>query len=231
VIETSDFLTADECTQIATTVDRLRAFWEKTSPYGRSFVLGAASYIHAIGGAGPPYHDRARRLGPIMCEQLGWMYARLTTSLAKVLRAPVVLADGLAPPGFHLFIWEPAIAQLRCSVHCDLQFEAHDFTRYGTPDLEHPLSFTVAIRVPAAGAGLNVWDVTREDPRSARKAGGVRELESLPPRHVGYRLGELTMHSGLRFHQIGPMAMTPGESRVTLQGHAIRCGDTWQTYW
>ena len=231
MIETAEFLTPDECRQIATSVDHMRAFWEKTSPYGRSYVLGAASYIHAIGGAGAAYHDRARRLGPIMREQLAWMYERLTASLAKALRAPVALADGLAPPGFHLFIWEPAISQLRCSVHCDLQFEAHDFTRYGPPDLAQPLSFTVAIRIPAAGAGMNIWDVRQGDPRAARGANGVRELESLPPRHVAYRLGELTMHSGLRFHQIGQMVMTPGESRVTLQGHAIRCGDTWQAYW
>ena len=230
VIEKAEFLTSDECAQIAAKVDSLRAFWESTSPFGRTFVLGAASYIHAIGGAGPPYHDRARRLTPILHEHLGWMYTRLVRSLSTALRAPVTLAEGLAPPGFHLFLWDRAMHLLRCSVHCDLQFQAHGFTRFGTPDLAHPLSFTVEIRAPATGAGMNVWSVTRDDPRS-RSTGTEREFEATPPRYVRYGLGELTMHSGLNFHQIAPIVMSPGESRVTLQGHAVRCDGTWQVYW
>ena len=231
MIQRSEFLTSDECEQVAVVVDDLRPFWEKTSSHGRTYVLGAASYIHANGKkAGPEYHDRRRRLAPVMRERLGWMYARLTRALAAALGAPVTLADDLAPPGFHLYRWDPKLHLLRCSLHVDLQFESHDFTRYGDPDLAHPLSYTVAIRIPATGCGMNLWHKTRED--SVRGGRDFRaRLESSPPVNVRYGRGELTMHSGLYFHQIAPMQLSPGEMRLTLQGHAIRCGDTWQTYW
>jgi hypothetical protein len=231
MIQTFEFLTPDECEQVGATVDALRAYWESTSAYGRTYVLGAASYIHAIGGAGPAYHDRARRLTPVLRARFGWMYARLTASLARGLGAPVALAEQLAPPGFHVYRWDPQMHLLRCSVHVDLQFEAHDFTRYGAPDLAHPLSFTVAIRAPATGAGMNVWDHTHGEARTRSRPDFRRELDATPPRRVRYGLGELTVHSGLHFHQIAPIVLEPGETRLTLQGHAIRCGDTWQAYW
>ena len=45
----------------------------------------------------------------------------------------------------------------------------------------------------------------------------------------------LVLHSGHLVHQIAPTrgleAGNPADTRATLQGHAIRCGDTWSVYW
>ncbi len=233
MIQTAALFTADECEQIALTIDRLRPYWEKTSAHGRTYVLGAASYIHApIEGAGPPYHDRRRRLTPVMRAELDWMYARVLRALERALAAPVALAEGLAPPGFHIYVWDRRIHQLRCSVHLDLQWQSHDFTAHGAPDLDRPLSFTVALRAPSTGAGMNVWPtITTRDRRARLGPDGRRLFEAMPPVYVRYQLGELTMHSGLMYHQIAPILLEPGEWRLTLQGHGIRCGDTWQVYW
>lgn len=231
MIESAEMFTADECAQIALTVEALRPFWEKTTPFGRTYVLGAASYVHANGPAGPAYHDRRRRLAPVMHDHLAWMYERVLRTLEGVLGGPARIADGLAPPGFHLYIWDPTMHLLRPSVHLDLQWKSHDFARYGAPDLARPVSFTTAIRAPATGAGMNAWNIDVSDPRARRDGAGRRLFESFSPRYVRYQLGALTTHSGLFFHQIAPIELVPGEWRLTLQGHAIRCDDTWQVYW
>ncbi len=232
MIQTLELLTADECAQVATSLDALRPYWEKTSPFGRMYVLGAASYIHASREpAGSRYHERAARLAPVMRAHFGWVYERMLCAIAAAYGGAAVLAEGLGPPGFHIYRWDRARRPQVTSVHCDLQYEAHDFARYGTPDLASPLSFTVAVREPPGGAAMNLWPRTIADARRNPRASFRAELATTPPRRVRYQLGELTLHSGLAFHQIEPFVLAPGEVRVTLQGHAVRCDDTWQVYW
>ena len=57
------------------------------------------------------------------------------------------------------------------------------------------------------------------------------EVAGLPMEYVRYSLGELNLDSGMIFHQIAPMTLEPSEARLTLQGHAIKCDDTWRCYW
>lgn len=232
MIQTQELLTSDECTQVAHTVESLRAFWEKPSPFGRMYVLGAASYVFAPGEpAGPAYRERAARLTPLLVEQFGWLYTRLCRAVTAATGAPATLAEGLCPPGFHIYRWDRGRRKMHTSVHCDLQFNAHDFTRYGTPELAEPLSFTVSVREPPEGAAMNLWTRTFEDAKHQPRTQFRAELATTPPRRVRYQLGELTMHSGMAFHQIDPFILEPDQIRLTLQGHAVRCDGTWQLYW
>jgi hypothetical protein len=232
MIETRELFTEDECAQIHATLQDLRPFWEKTSPFGRTFVLGAASYIHANGEmAGARYHDRRARLNPVLAAHLGWMYRRLERTLAEHLGDDVVVDERLGLPGFHLYFHDRAMHLLKCSVHLDLQWRSHDWKPYGAAELDRPVSFTVGIRLPHAGAGMNVWDLTQAAARGLKRPEIDAKLAADGARPVRYRLGELNLHSGLFFHQIAQIVLEPGESRLTLQGHAIRAGGVWRVYW
>ena len=47
-----------------------------------------------------------------------------------------------------------------------------------------------------------------------------------------YTEGSCALHSGHLVHQIGPIPETvAGDARITLQGHALRCGGVWRLYW
>ena len=50
--------------------------------------------------------------------------------------------------------------------------------------------------------------------------------------HIPYRERELVLHSGKEYHRIAGMKKyTPGEYRITLQGHLIRRGKTMEVFW
>ena len=76
------------------------------------------------------------------------------------------------------------------------------------------------------------WPLAHEDARDL----GERELRALiegqaPLRH-DYNLGELFVHSGRLLHQIDPeRGLSPGQARITLQGHAFFSDGTWTLYW
>ena len=227
-------LTSQECARAEQALKALRADWTPRDNEPASFhTLGAASYLDA----GLEYGRRAAAINPKLREHFGWLYDKLCGFLGWRLGAGVELADPFALPGFH--VWEtPAIfTQPQASVHFDLE-QLRVWSR-NTPgaDFAHPLSFTVAIRLPRAGGGLNVWDITHERfahfcERVGRGVDPAHVAALLPPMRHAYSVGSVAIHSGLLMHQIGEIAVVePGDERITLQGHALKVGGTWQLYW
>lgn len=52
------------------------------------------------------------------------------------------------------------------------------------------------------------------------------------PDYVPYTVGTLVIHDGHLAHRIAPPErIGPGDELITLQGHALRCGDTYFAYW
>ena len=146
-------------------------------------------------------------------------------------------AEPLALPGFH--IWESAgiFTKPEASVHFDLQYLRHWTAELGTPDVSHPLSFTLALRLPRRGGGLNVWDVSYERFIAFRDriGGHVQPADIatlLPPIRHPYVVGGLSLHSGHQLHQIGEIDhVDPDDERITLQGHALFVDGLWKLYW
>jgi hypothetical protein len=175
--------------------------------------------------------------GRYVCDNalLRASFAELYSDLCAVLTAalgPVRFHPQLALPGFHLFAPRPghdllpgtqAFASAGGSVHVDLQHRAHGSVWQGFEriDWARPLSFTLALALPACGGGLRIW------PRTT----GVTEAEAEQAELVSYRLGELVSFTQPLLHQIAPAALLQaGDQRITLQGHGLCCDGTWLLY-
>lgn len=234
MITSFTLLTPEECARADQALKALRAEW---TPRGGEpanfFTLGAASYLDA----GTDYARRAAAGNPVLAEHFGWLHDKLREFLGWRLGAAAVYAGPLALPGFHIWETGAIFTQPQASVHFDLpQLRAWPRDTPGA-DFAHPLSFTLAIRLPRAGGGLNVWDVSYERFTRFRERVGARvdpaDVASLlPPMRHAYTVGGLSIHSGLLMHQIGEIAsVEPGDERIMLQGHALKVGDTWRLYW
>lgn len=234
MIVSLQLLTQDECERTDQQLKALREHWtSRGGPMSSFYTLGAASYLDEP----EEYRARAARANPVLREHFGWLYERVVDFLSRRLLAPVSFAEELGVPGFH--VWEaPSIFTTpEASVHFDLQYlrtwpkEAPDV------DFSHPLSFTLPIRLPRRGGGLNAWDVTYErflafqrrlDARCTAK--DVTVL--LPRMRFPYTVGALALHGGHMLHQIGEVdAVFPGDERITLQGHALCRRGEWKLYW
>jgi hypothetical protein len=227
-------LTPDECARTERDLKALRTHWTPRGGEPSSFfTLGAASYLDAA----DDYRARAAALNPRLTERFGWLYDKLCSFLAWRLGTAVAFDESLARPGFH--IWETAaiFTQPQASVHFDLQqLRAWPADTPGA-DFDHPLSFTVAIRLPRAGGGLNVWDISYERflrfrDRVAGRVDPADLAVLLPPLRHPYTVGGIAIHPGLLMHQVGEVpTVEAGDERITLQGHALKVEGVWRLYW
>jgi hypothetical protein len=234
MITSLELLSREDCARIVGRVKELREHWISRGQSPSFFhTLGVASYLDEPAD----YRARAGALNAVLRDHFSWVYDRLLDFLTHRLRRPAVMADGLGHPGFH--IWEEPGIFLRpeASVHFDLQYERAFGRDVEGADYDRPLSFTVPLRLPQRGGGLNVWDVDYARFLRFREHTGARlKPADLPVlldriRHP-YSVGAIAMHSGHLLHQIGEVDQVfPGDERITLQGHALLCGGEWKLYW
>jgi len=240
----------DECASIAALVDEEVSRWTRREMWPVDFyTLGAASYLDAIADL-DGYYALARDQNPALRARFSWVYDVVIARLARVF-GRCTLHDPLAYPGFHVFGHRPsstnnavtvnAMESLIASIHIDRQYAPHHalWSTFADIDMAHPLTFTIAIELPAQGAGLCVWDddsVGIYDDGSAFAA-HVRGLDypglrTVPvPRVVPYRAGELFYFMSDLRHQIAPsLSLSPRDRRITLQGHGLRCDGAWRLY-
>jgi hypothetical protein len=222
-----------ECARIESQLKGLREHWvPRGSEPSSFFTLGAASYLDDAA----EYVRHAADLNPILRGGFDWLYARLGEFLSRRLSAPVGFAEGLGLPGFHIWLTPAIFVTPDASVHFDLQY-LRSWPSVDDVDLRHPLSFTVPIRLPRRGGGLNVWDVTYDRYRTFVERTGAR----IQPKDVAklvnrvrhpYTVGAIAMHSGHLMHQIGEIdTVSSGDERITLQGHALLRRGEWKLYW
>ena len=235
MITSLELLSSGECTRVEGAIKDLRARWltRGTSPVSSFFTLGAASYLDDAAA----YSERARELNPILCDVFGWLHTRLLSFLSARLRAPVSFAEGLAVPGFHIWLAPAIFVTPIASVHFDLQYLRAWPEGTSGLDVTRPLSFTIPIRLPRGGGGLNVWDVTYDRfRRFASRIPGPVKAQDVPllldRMRFPYTRGAIALHSGHLLHQIGEIDdVVPDDERITLQGHALLKGAEWKLYW
>ena len=216
--------TADESAAIADAVLARRAHWiPRTDGF---FTLGRSLYLDAADGDPNGYFPYVAPTNALLLSTFGPMYARLRAALAEVLGRPVSFHRSFARPGFHVLLDHVLPHLDQASVHCDLQFlPLRD--RPGPLHQGEVMSFTVAFRVPAAGAGLDVWPARWDE-----GSGVDLSAASAPPSSIGYGVGELLVHDGLTLHRMAPVAdVAPGDVRITLQGHGLEIAGVVHLYW
>lgn len=227
-------LTAAECGCVLARVEANRASWTNRYPGLPAYTLGAASYLDSGPGAGQraAYHARAKALNPLLEREFGWLYERLLKALRKHLRAEVAFAPRAARPGFHIFLADPAFRRPLGRIHFDLQFEGIDWPGGGM-DFSRPVSYTLAIRLPQAGAGLQTWNIGKVEFDALSPGARQRLGDGETPDYVPYREGVMVCHSGMLLHRIAPARgrLRAGDMRVTLQGHALPGRNGYRLYW
>jgi hypothetical protein len=237
VFESIPVLSATECEHVRQTVHALRSAWiNRGSVEYPFYTLGAASYIDAVPGPTPPrYTELLEQLNPVLEKSFGWLHSRLMYALSVHLQAEVRTAKELALPGFH--VWEGrGVPTGPLSVHFDLQYLSIPWSDLSRSDRTRPVSFTLPIAIPKAGAGLNSWNLSYEEQIAEYRAGRQPTVEELTQgrvrTHHPYTRGVLTLHSGHTLHQIAAVERTyPDDERITLQGHGLHCDGAWTIYW
>lgn len=236
--------TAAECATLVERLLDLEAFWIPRHRRLPFHTLGATNYYDITGNPARPYDRLARQYNPFLLNNFAEVYTALRAALAERLGAPVRFREGAALPGFHIFGADPAFAP---GPHLDVThtqwFQRRDGdgvpgnpihvdTAHRALGLSGPtLSCTLALRLPASGAGLKIWPLLEEDTAGLGEPERLDRLNRTPAREVAYTEGALFVHSGDWHHQARGLPSEPGEHRITLQGHGVRRDDGWHLFW
>ena len=232
-------LDAQECREVVQQLETLDAHWtDRSAQSDGSFrTLGRASYLDvcmANADAETGYYAHLQASNALLLAHFQHLYDRLARALAGVLAADVMLATTLAIPGFHLFRGHGIARAGSASAHFDIQYAKLRLPPGRISD--EPVSFTLALELPACGSGLDVWSVVEADFDRAFAAGRASTLDEFASRRTcgyhPYACGVVFVHKGLWLHRLstpGPVRAT--DRRITLQGHALAIDGAWLLYW
>lgn len=163
--EALPFLKPDVCAELSRRVRLQRGAWVPRHPNAPSYTLGPASHLDAAGPGGLAEYEKACEVyNPQMNEAFVDFYIALCERLSAHLRAPVVMHDRFARPSFHILEAHPAFEKPSPSTSGLLQAQ---LLPWGVDAAKLPtLSFSMAVEMPASGAGLDVWAVDVADRKS-----------------------------------------------------------------
>lgn len=231
-VDQLDWLGLRDVARVHDAVMELRPWWTPRHAAMPAFTLGVAMYTDGTGARLGRYQRQAAVQRPFLWHAFGWLYRDLCSLLEAYLGEPVALASHLALPGFHIFLAHPDIPKMHSSVHRDMQHLALPWTGEDGMDPQGTLSFTLCIRMPRWGAGMDVWPVHHRDVQHLPERDLVNAVKGVRPVFVPYHVGGLALHHGMWLHRI---ARTPqvhvSDARITLQGHGTRCAEGWRLYW
>jgi hypothetical protein len=219
-------LTQTETQDILYKIKTLQPYWTKRQE--RFYTLGTALYLDK--NIDPLVYERSLESNNLFLKlNFSDLYNRVLNTLQQELKNPVSYEPTLALPGFHIFLSNPEFVKQGGKIHFDLQFKQTSWHSYKEIDWDNPISFTLALALPLNGGGLYYWDKPYDPQDLANPASAVSNLS---PHYIEYKVGKMVLHSGLLIHQIAPAKEYHEEdSRITLQGHAIRADGVWRVYW
>ena len=123
-------------------------------------------------------------------------------------------------PGFHIFTSNFIFKYPIASFHRDFQYLSLPWDN--CCDQSNIISFTIPIFLPKDSCGLYIFNYDGNNI--------FRAMNSKKQKYI-YEEGKIYIHNGLHWHMIAPCRIKKNEYRITLQGHGIKCGDTWYLYW
>jgi hypothetical protein len=226
--------TTQECTEIVSRLERLRPKWLTRQ---RGFAtFGVATYLDVMCSNCPDetYYRRLSVWNKLLMQEFGEELERIGTVLSQQLKAPTRYESAVALPGFHIFEDGGLCTMEQPSMHFDLQHRSLRWP-FG-PISDEVISFTVTIKLPHLGGGLDIWDVMEEDITRLERLGRRITMEQLgqlkPVRRHKYYIGIMALQLKPMMHRISAIQERfPGDQRITLQGHGVREQDSWVLYW
>jgi hypothetical protein len=189
---------------IADKVFRLQQYWVPRSDEFPFYTLGRCSYLD---GKTPAYHEEIKTLNPILLKNFDNTYQIIIDYLSDQFKEPIELNSSLAHPSFHIFISDPFLL-----THAGIWHQDIPHTTLGLDPID-PHSFTVAIKLPTGGAGIDYIE---------------NELQKYMP----YVEKGIINQDGKVLHRISSLKeYIPDEYRITMQGHLIRINGVLTMFW
>lgn len=227
-------LSREECASAREGIHALREEWTRWRWEAPHFTLGAASTYDVQAEGFSAYVRKARRLNQLLLGRFGWLYDRLLKALSSELARQCFFDEEISLPGFQIFLGDEVFRHPVGHLHFDMQYEDIGWDRYPGADPEGQVSLTLAIRIPACGAGLWRWPLFHQDlpPRLPGEKRWNFSLKGLERQDYSYTEGRLILHSGHELHMVAAMPeMTDDDERLTLQAHALPTSRGYLLYW
>ena len=201
----------------------------------------AMSYTDAASGA----HACGARANATLHAAGLRVHERVRAAIAALTGEPAAFHDDWGLPGVYVTYSHAAFSLPVFQAHIDGSHAPFPRDEQCAPHLA--LSFTLALQLPRAGAGLTLhrlrgecdWSVAVGATHSEERMRGA--LACLEETREPYAVGEMVVHAGYLIHAIAPWRMAPSawragepaerDARITLQGFAFRCDGVWRLHW
>lgn len=238
----------EEANQVARSVIDSSNLWIRRGPvfskdFHFFFSRGVASSTDALHSL-DRYLALAAESNVSLLESFSWIYPRIESALSSQI-GECKVEKGLAHPGFHIFHYPESLPDhvfkslaanrensFSSVIHYDRQHMLllEWWDRYGDYEIENTMSFTIPVLIPKLGTGLNIFkgdsDICFEN------IGSLDIKESHNKYTVSYNSGTCVYHIGKILHQanVSIHNMLPGDMRITVQGHGVKCDGIWRLY-
>jgi hypothetical protein len=219
----ADLFTPGEVAEVVAAVDSVPARLRHGDMPGPGVsTIGEAFYRNR---ERPGYYAAcARAENRLLYRHFGLVHERVAAFFEQRYGRPVVYAEDLAVPGFHLFGFPGAGEFSGGSWHIDaLETQVPSLVARRAA-ISAVVNFTVPFVLPDGGSGL---DLEADAPGAppGRRGGGE-------PITVPYRTGTMVFTETELWHRIsGSRCLSPGQRRVTYQGHGVRLDGRWVFFW
>jgi hypothetical protein len=196
------------------------------------------------------YHNIRTSINPVLSENFKDMYESIRAGLETALDTKVLYAsDDIGLPGFQILGPSPQQKLMPQEVvdhlatldgwsnfHVDTPYLPHTsfWQRFQTADLNNALTFTLSLQLPQSGSGLDVWK-NPGDTEAGNQFNGTPSADAQKAitdyEFVPYQTGHLTYFTGHVIHRVaGRHRLLCDDRRITVQGHGVKCDDTWYLY-
>lgn len=168
------------------------------------------------------YTERARAENRVLYHHFRLAHERVATFFEHRFGLPVVYAEDLAVPGFHVFSYAAPGEYQGGGWHVDTLHAQVPYLAGRRRDVKAVVNFTVPFELPDGGSGMDLED---DLPCAAQRGGGASVT-------VPYRNGTMLFTENEHWHRIAASrCLTPNQRRTTYQGHGIRMDDRWVLFW
>jgi hypothetical protein len=216
--------TAAEALRIAALVDTvpegLRRSPGRRLAEGGMTTIGEPLYVnrHQL-----DYYTRcAREDNRRLYRHFSDAYERLAGFFEQRYHAPVVFAEELAVPGFHVFEYRQSGEYGGGGWHFDTVYLQVPFLAARCAEISGIVNFTLPVQVPGGGTGMELCDGGPGDDGRGR---GVRV-------GVPYLPGVMVFSEHEHWHRIADSrCLQHWERRITLQGHGVCFRGQWLLFW
>jgi hypothetical protein len=223
VVHCAELFSPDEAASVADAVRTapaalVRQAWD--TPTSRMHTIGEALYRNR--DRLDHYVRCARNDNPALYRYFRPVYERVATFFERRYGEPVMFAEELAVPGFHVFEYVRAGSYDGGGWHFDCLYQRAPFLSDRIAEIRGLANFTLPLEVPSGGTGMDLCD---DEPGAVRPGGGAAVT-------VPYEPGVMVFTEREYWHRIGTSScLRDGERRVTLQGHGVHLAEGWLLFW